>query len=166
MASNHQRVRRKGMPSKSSIRNHWAPILFNDGHTPDEDSLWFYVPSSDADFCCFACGQHENRTTLHRAHIEPVSRGGENTVHNLHLLCAGCHAESEGYTGAGYDAWFRGKSFRDWSEVLINNLMALFPGLDTPDEVGKYMAHRYGTTSPSTDTARRFLMDYLDIEPL
>ena len=41
---------------------------------------------------CQVCGvQDFTGRTLHADHVQPLSRGGENTVANMATLCIGCH---------------------------------------------------------------------------
>ena len=51
---------------------------------------------------CFACGKGTN---LDRAHIKPKINGGSDLVNNLHLLCPGCHNDSEFIWGGSYWRW-------------------------------------------------------------
>ena len=53
---------------------------------------------------CMACGRFKK---IQRAHILPVCEGGDNSLSNIHLLCAGCHGESENLSGEKYWNWMR-----------------------------------------------------------
>jgi len=59
--------------------------------------------------CCFACG---NITLLHRAHIIPLAQCSDNKAENLHLLCPGCHNESESHPA--YWTWLHYKRCNHW----------------------------------------------------
>jgi len=84
---------RKGMPNKKAILSFW-----------DEHDLFIEsgieINGSNPD--CFACGNHVG---VERAHILALTEGGGNEVENLHLLCKGCHAESENLSGKSYWKW-------------------------------------------------------------
>lgn len=58
---------------------------------------------------CFACGSYDN---IQRCHIIPHCAGGSNDVTNIHLLCAGCHVESEGLKP--YWTWLNWKRKNEW----------------------------------------------------
>ena len=79
------------MPTQTKIFDHWA------------ETLDVYEQE------CFACGRWAR---LERCHIIPSSFDGNNDVSNLHLLCSGCHKESEGVKT--YDHWFTYKRKHDW----------------------------------------------------
>jgi len=86
-------AQKRKMPTQKQILKFWSKsnifkekgIEINESH-PD----------------CFACGNHIG---IQRAHISAKFDGGEDACDNLHLLCAGCHAESEYYQGDGYWNW-------------------------------------------------------------
>jgi len=72
---------------------------------------------------CFACGL---RLLLkHRAHIIPSINGGDNSPGNIHLLCRGCHEESEGRPN--YWQWLSYKRNNEWFSYLeeVNRLLRI-----------------------------------------
>lgn len=73
--------------------------FFQSGEEVDLEDIIFL------DFC-FACGLHK---LTQRAHILASSKGGPNSVENLHLLCKSCHDESELLSGEKYWNWFKHK---------------------------------------------------------
>ena len=62
---------------------------------------------------CFACGIGWK---LERAHIKPISDGGTNELANLHILCPGCHAESEFLWGGAYWNWLVETHKTQWKD--------------------------------------------------
>lgn len=83
---------RTKMPSKLELAKYWQqqmPTHLNDGQ----------ITTSN----CWACG---DTLRLERAHIVPKAFGGQDTVDNLHILCARCHLESETFTGNEYWRWY------------------------------------------------------------
>lgn len=86
-------AQKRKMPTQKQILKFWSNsdifkekgIEINESH-PD----------------CFACGNH---IKIERAHILAKFIGGDDTCDNLHLLCAGCHAESEYYGIDEYWDW-------------------------------------------------------------
>ncbi|MGA1757052.1 MAG: HNH endonuclease signature motif containing protein [Pseudomonadales bacterium] len=86
-------AQKRNMPTQKQILKFWSNsdifkekgIEINETH-PD----------------CFACG---NYIKIERAHIRAKFNGGEDTCDNLHLLCSGCHADSEYYEVDEYWDW-------------------------------------------------------------
>lgn len=60
---------------------------------------------------CFACG---NTARLEVAHIVPLVWGGPDTIENVHILCIGCHVESEGLKL--YWDWLRWKRKHEYKD--------------------------------------------------
>ena len=90
------------MASKSAIRHFWAKRLAELGKF---DSEW---EALEGDYC-FACGmidREENKTWTQRCHIQALCNKGSNKAENLHLLCCGCHKDSEYLEGDAYWTWF------------------------------------------------------------
>lgn len=130
---------RKNLPSPWAIYSYWA-----DRHTDLQQDAEGSVPVTElvinsrrnragdvtsAHIGCFACGRPETQ----RAHIRARCVGGEDTVENLHLLCRGCHAETELLDGEPYWKWLRNqrrepfvehyarrRAFPDWATLCRN----------------------------------------------
>jgi hypothetical protein len=79
------------MPTQKKIFEHWVEKI---DIAPNE---------------CFACGK---KTKLSRCHIIPSWKELNNSVENIHLLCDGCHSESEGLKV--YDTWFKSMRKNYW----------------------------------------------------
>lgn len=91
---------RDTMPSKADIKNYWYPLLVVFGKFDCKEEVY------EADYC-FACGMtYKDGNNTDRAHILAHWRGGNEDVSNLHLLCSGCHAQSENYIVDDYWIWF------------------------------------------------------------
>ena len=108
---------RTDMPSPEAIMEHWLD-KFN------EQGIWDIV-SIDRDGipakACFGCGCPSK---VERAHITALVNGGTNDLDNLHLLCRGCHVESESYSGEVYDKWFRWKiNQQGWLSAKLQMLV-------------------------------------------
>lgn len=82
------------LPSRAHIADYWREAGIEKLFDVDGDD-------------CFACG---DVLRLERCHIIPRWKGGPDAVHNLHVLCARCHVESE--SSADYWGWFNKKTFR------------------------------------------------------
>jgi 5-methylcytosine-specific restriction endonuclease McrA len=91
---------RKTLPSKDKIFQYWEQQLILLGKKPE------WADPLD----CFCCGAS---LPVQRAHIIPHDAGGADTEENLHLLCHGCHQESEHYQGDMYWAWFKSKDVEE-----------------------------------------------------
>lgn len=91
------------LPKKSEIREHWAAWLAEIGKF---DSI---EEATEADYC-FACGFE---FTTQRAHILAHCHGGSDGVENLHLLCRGCHLDSEHLSGEAYFEWLKKRAVYD-----------------------------------------------------
>ena len=118
------RQRHFGMPSKEKILSYW--------------SREYEIYSKE----CFACGRLAN---LDRCHIIPSVDGGNNSVKNLHLLCAGCHAESEGLRQ--YFTWFEYKRRHEFLSP-IDHIYKLFKkcGINI-NKISKRLAPLYADLS-------------------
>lgn len=111
MPTERPRNRRRDMPHAREIQEFWAYKLLALGKICDTENVLDPVTGcgSGQDYWqCFCCGRPG---PLDRAHITPLSRGGDNRVTNLHMLCRPCHGESEGFQGEGYWRWFLSKPF-------------------------------------------------------
>jgi 5-methylcytosine-specific restriction endonuclease McrA len=95
------------MPSSKRILKRWAVRLVALGKVRTYQEAMAVGPA-----WCFACGCREGglKETV-RAHILPRCEGGNERAENLHLLCAGCHDQSETLSGADYWHWFKGEGF-------------------------------------------------------
>ena len=94
---------RKGMPSRSAIKQYWIETSMPMLKCYGRGELRRYN-------LCFACGMEFDHN-LDRAHIVPLMYGGTNECTNLHLLCGSCHKESEYMdddNGIEYYKWFFG----------------------------------------------------------
>lgn len=92
--------------SKHDIKERWAEKLIELGKFDSKEEIM------ENDYC-FACGMESN---TEKAHIEARSKGGNDDIDNLHLLCHTCHNESELKKGEEYWQWIKDKKFFD----LIN----------------------------------------------
>ena len=61
-------------------------------YPPDWEERRKQVVERDSDQCS-KCG---NRNYLHLHHIKPLSKGGNNKIINLRLLCENCHSKEHG----------------------------------------------------------------------
>lgn len=96
-------MKRGKMPSKKAILEHWSERLEVLGKHPDQ------LSSRDWDgSLCFACGKGDTQ----RAHIKAHQEGGNENPENLHVLCKGCHSDSEMLDGPPYWRWFENKQWR------------------------------------------------------
>lgn len=88
--------RRNLMPKKKHIVKYWnneLEILLNIGGFKLETEV------------CFACGNCIGLT--HRAHIVSIGeKFCSNDLSNFHILCKGCHSESEYMNIGQYWRWF------------------------------------------------------------
>ena len=89
---------------KKKIFDYWDENSIKLGSVKNGDD--FGITESE----CFACGNIMQK--LYRCHIIPSSYGGPNTVDNMHLLCSGCHEESEGLPK--YWDWIQYKRANEW----------------------------------------------------
>lgn len=97
--------KRKGMPTRAQIRDHWFPEKFSAfGLTRGGDDELV----SDE---CWACG---NTQRVERCHIHSVDDGGVNTPDNLVLLCHACHVESENLQPDAFWIWVRNMRQEKW----------------------------------------------------
>jgi hypothetical protein len=101
MAWKNQQERRRGTPSSRSVYKYW----FSKGLHPQKGNE--FIPLEEG--TCFACGLFHS---IQRAHIVPVSEGGNSSVDNIHLLCKGCHCLSEG--NKKYWQWLSYMRLNEW----------------------------------------------------
>ena len=107
---------RRDMPKTSIIYDYWAvglgkKILADKGiEIPEQFRLSDDGAKRERVLACFACGDHG----VQRCHIFPLTKGGTNTVENLHLLCASCHVESEALVGDLYWRWLKYQFDTEW----------------------------------------------------
>lgn len=77
----------------------------NGGYMPNKSRLCDYWKSDERLFgrmtrdFCWLCGRPGPLT---RCHIQPWHRGGSNDAGNIHLLCEGCHVDTENLEGGEY----------------------------------------------------------------
>lgn len=93
--------RRKGMPTREAIKNHWFPAHF----AAFGDAL--HGPFRDDELVadeCWACGDVRR---VERCHIVSIENGGPNTADNLVLLCHHCHVDSEYLSPETFWQWLR-----------------------------------------------------------
>lgn len=98
---------RKSMPKKNHIWDYWKGKFSDDG-----------------EMCCFAC---ERTTNLERCHIIPNAAGGDESLSNLHLLCASCHKQTEGmgyYNPSLYYLFLKNKE--SWTTEITRIIMKEF----------------------------------------
>ena len=95
----------KNMPSRERVTRYWV----NNHRSHPESLPWWgrgsYCEDQIPEDCkwCFACKR--SYPSVDRAHILPLTDGGDNECGNLHLLCHTCHKESEHLTGDKYWRW-------------------------------------------------------------
>ena len=82
-----------------------------DSYVFNKGGLFKFYFKSKEEFC-FCCGDIRQ---IEKAHIIPVSSGGEDIVENLHLLCKSCHIRTESIT----DFPFIGNDL--YKEIIINH---------------------------------------------
>ena len=95
---------KRNLPKWKQIINFWQmpvlmkfyPLAYSKKWAENHKPLW-------DDKFCFACGLPGY---VERCHIIAKHSGGTDDVSNLHLLCAGCHKESEFLEGDLYWKWF------------------------------------------------------------
>jgi len=108
----------KSMPSAKNIYEFWTSgegKVILDGHgvqVPIQSRISDDGTKLETVLTCFACGDRD----VQRCHIFPRSKGGDNTVENLHLLCGKCHVESEYLEGDFYWRWLKHKFDNEWQE--------------------------------------------------
>jgi hypothetical protein len=104
------------MPKPKAIYDYWTiglgknTLLEKGIEIPEQFRLGDDVKRSEKVLACFACGDHE----VQRCHIFPLTKGGTNTVENLHLLCPSCHVESELLVGDLYWRWLKYQFDTEW----------------------------------------------------
>ena len=69
----------RSMPSAEAICDYWSNDIRLQNRSMMTDICWM-------------CGRISK---LERAHIVPKCKGGPDDASNLHLLCPGCHKETE-----------------------------------------------------------------------
>jgi HNH endonuclease len=104
------RSRRLGMPKKEAILKYWNI----EGNYQKLGTLPCGYSFPNEQGSCFACG---NPTILHRAHIVPLIKQVNNDVNNIHLLCPGCHNESENIVD--YWKWLHYKRANHWKDKVF-----------------------------------------------
>jgi hypothetical protein len=91
------------LPKKEIILKYWSKYFQND----DQINIHNLVE------CCFACGRN---TKIERAHILSRFNGGDDNVENIHLLCSGCHTDSEFIWGKAYWNWLYWMNKNEYQE--------------------------------------------------
>jgi len=113
------------MPKIEEIYKHWKgklPML--------RDNEWL----ESEERTCFACGLFHH---LDRAHIIPLAQGGDNSLDNLHILCIGCHTNSEG--NKYYWNWLTYMRKHEWrSRVDWITKILVMDGVNFDDEWKKH----------------------------
>lgn len=131
--------RHKGMPSKAKIASHWEGGY----RCPDDWDV------EEQGFICFVCGKPGE---VERAHILAVVDGGSNDPSNLHLLCSGCHKDSEYLNGRRYEAWFHNASKARWKDPFDWRMeQRLLIPLGATDPLGAMALLREMTRSDAVD---------------
>lgn len=101
------RVTKSSRATRENIKAYWVPELVKMDKFIDRADAYEY----DA---CFACGvdysKKEGQNSTERAHILAKCCGGSNEISNFHLLCEGCHKQSELLSGEEYWRWFEKQS--------------------------------------------------------
>ena len=54
---------------------------------------------------CAGCGDTPRFDLFHVDHIQPQSRGGQDNIENLQLLCGHCNSSKQGKTMAEWNTW-------------------------------------------------------------
>ena len=96
---------KRKLPTQKSIREYWSGNIDLIGLGFDSKSEFL---ENDI---CFACGQNDGKAE--RAHILARVEGGDDSVENLHMLCKGCHKDSEYISGSKYWDWLGNRSIVD-----------------------------------------------------
>ncbi len=121
------KAKRFGTPTRKKIYEYWN----DNSDLLGENSFGYTYPVA---MRCFACGG--NWRGLDRAHIIPLHLGGINTVENLHILCKGCHIESEGIKL--YWPWLHNKRKNSWMsdyDHMVNKMKSC--GMDLEELIQK-----------------------------
>ena len=97
------------MPSKEAIKKYWDKDSNGECRFRFiEDFGWSELPTN----ACWKCGQGGY---VEKAHIHSRCYSHDDTPSNLHLLCSGCHKESEFFygfePGLMYYEWFYAGKF-------------------------------------------------------
>jgi hypothetical protein len=98
--------RKRNMPSRIDVFNYWKNKLDS---TVDDNTC----------FKCSATSIFGDALIVDRAHILAVCDNGTDEVDNIHLLCRGCHRESEAYSGNEYKLWFLSKNKEEFAKSLF-----------------------------------------------
>lgn len=99
-------MEKRKMPPKGRICRYWRRILVGeDGECIIPYGEDFHLINKDN---CFACNINHliGKGIVYRCHILPRAEGGSDKESNIHLLCKGCHEESENLRGEKYFNWF------------------------------------------------------------
>ena len=96
----------RNLPSKKKIAEYWSEVFFRHGWELDQ-------LSGDS---CFACCRIPMK--IQRCHIKARCDGGSDQLQNIHLLCPGCHDESEPLSGLTYWRWYKHKRFSEANQIL------------------------------------------------
>lgn len=69
-----------------------------------------YSDSNRGWYTCARCGKKFRRTGMDVDHIVPRSKGGDNSIHNLQLLCAHCNRSKGADTKDTFSDFIRRES--------------------------------------------------------
>ncbi len=109
--------RREQLPTKRAIREYWAPFLVS-------CDKFISVPEVFEADVCFACGmiyRDRRDANTEKSHIIAHCESGPEETWNLHLLCKGCHRDSEHLKGMPYWLWFLNRNCADG--ILSNGML-------------------------------------------
>tara|TARA_B100000131_G_C17796302_1_gene483499 strand:+ start:69 stop:530 length:462 start_codon:yes stop_codon:yes gene_type:complete len=109
---------KRKMPSKPPICREWEnePEMI----VKKKRFGWDKLPESS----CWRCGKDE---FTFRCHIHSHCFDENDKPSNLHLLCDGCHTESETYSGwksgHAYYEWFKTYSKFGWEGIILSEMV-------------------------------------------
>ena len=98
--------RKRNMPSRKKIFEYWQHKLSN-------------AKTDNTCFKCSATSIFGDSVMVDRAHILAVCEGGSDDVSNIHLLCRGCHKDSEAHSGDEYRLWIDSKNKEEFGKALF-----------------------------------------------
>lgn len=142
--------RRYGMPKVATLISFYSgDKVLHDGELHDGGEAWMedngvenYLFLSSRGATCMACGSQYG---IQRCHILPLCEGGDNSLKNIHLLCKGCHSESEFRSGESYWKWMRYVNthrYKSWM-VRLMEMFELDTGMPpTSENLKKYWSHK------------------------
>ena len=141
-------TRRYKLPSKKVIIRFWIDKLEKIGVEIS------YVEE------CFACGKIWK---LQRAHIKPIFNGGTNKLDNLHILCTGCHDESEFLWGGAYWNWLVETHKTQWKDGTAWILLIYKKcGINIDEFIKKTIKKNKNETKKTFEENKKRVFDKLD----